>query len=427
MPKALRFLAWLLVFAAIAAACSSDAEPNQQSDRVVRVFGVYRNAEAEGFRQVLARFTDETGIATSYVGTAAFAQRIRERVREGDPPDVALFPQPAILAEMARAGFLAPLEGELGGTVREGYSQGVAELATVDGTLYGAWFRLQVKSLVWYPPQVFAEQGYQIPASWDQLILLAAQMRQDGFTPWCLGMEAFNATGWVGTDWIEDIVLRLHGPEIYDQWTAGEIPFTDDRIREAFTLFGEIALTPGQVAGGTRSILSVPAFRAIDPMFDDPPGCLLTRQASVQVAELPTGVTLGPEGDVDVFLLPPIHDQEAPLLAAGEIAAAFSTSDDALALISYLADARSGEPWARLGGYNSPHRDFDVTTHGNEFEAKLAELVEQADVVHFDGSDLMAVAVGTGTFWQGMIDYVAGTDLDSVLTNIQTGYGPLTP
>ncbi len=427
MSKTLRFLTWLLAIVAIATACSSDAESNEHSDRVVRVFGVYRKGEADGFRQVLARFTEETGIATSYVGTAAFAQRIRERVHEGDPPDVALFPQPAILAEMARAGFLTPLEGELGATVRDGYSQGVLELATVDGTLYGAWFRLNVKSLVWYPPRVFAEQGYQIPASWNELLLLTAQMRGDGFTPWCLGMEAFNATGWVGTDWIENIVLRLHGPDVYDQWTAGAISFTDHRIREAFTLFGEIALTPGQVAGGTRSILTVPAFRAIDPMFDDPPGCLFTRQTSAQSAELPTGVRLGPEGDVDVFVLPPIHDEEAPLLAAGEVAAAFSTSDEALALVSYLADPRSGEPWARLGGYNSPHKDFDVTTQGNAFEAQLAELVEEADVVRFDGSDLMAVAVGTGTFWQGMIDYVAGTDLDSVLINIQRGYGPLPP
>ncbi|MCH7584837.1 MAG: carbohydrate ABC transporter substrate-binding protein [Acidobacteria bacterium] len=427
MSKALRSLALLIGIAAIATACSSDSESNQQSDRVVTVFGAYRAAEAEGFRQVLARFTEETGIATSYVGTAAFAERIRERVREGDLPDVALFPQPAILVDMARAGLLTPLEGALGARVRDGYSQGVAELATVDGTLYGAWFRLSLKSLVWYPPQVFAEQGYQIPPSWDELLLLTTQMRRDGFTPWCLGMEAFDATGWVGTDWIENIVLRLHGPEIYDQWTAGEIPFTDDRIRQAFTLFGEIALTPGQVAGGTRSILTVPAFRAIDPMFDEPAGCLLTRQTSSQVIELPSGIRTGPEGDVDVFVLPPIHGEEAPLLAAGEVAAAFSTSDEALALVSYLADPRSGEPWARLGGYNSPHQGFDITTHGNQFEAQLAELVRQADVVRFDGSDLMAVAVGTGTFWQGMIDYVAGVDLDSVLLNIQQGYGPLPP
>lgn len=426
MSQRLRILTWSIALAAVATACSPNAE-QKPSDGAVTVFGPYRNGEADAFREVLARFTEETGIETSYVGTASFALRIQERVREGDPPDVALFPQPALLTEMARAGVLTPFEGQLGATIRDGYEPDVAQLATVDGTLYGAWFRLSLKSLVWYPPQVFAEYGYQIPMTWDELVLLTGQMRQDGFTPWCLGMEAFDATGWIGTDWIEDIVLRLHGPEVYDQWTSGEIPFTDDRIRGAFTLFGEIALTPGQVAGGTRSILTVPAFRAIDPMFDDPPGCLLTRQASTQAGELPAGVSLGPEGDVDVFVLPPIYGEEAPLLAAGEVAAAFSTSDEALALISYLADPRSGEPWARRGGYNSPHKDFDVTTQGNEFEAQLADLVEQADVVRFDGSDLMAVTVGTGTFWQGMVDYVAGTDIDSVLTTIQSGYGPPPP
>lgn len=254
-----------------------------------------------------------------------------------------------------------------------------------------------------------------------ELDALTNQMISDGLTPWCLGMESFGATGWVGTDWIDDLVLRLHGPSVYDQWTSGEIPFTDERIEAAFTEFGEIVLRPDQVAGGRRAILSVPALAAINPMFSDPPGCLLTRQASFQASDLPGDVTVGPEGDVDTFVLPPMDTATAPLLGSGHIAAAFTDSEEARALLT-LATPEAGVPWAAIGGYISPHLGFDPAAYSSELERRLGALVRDADVVRFDGSDLMPPSVGTGTFWRGMVDYVAGVPLDRVLADIQAGY-----
>jgi alpha-glucoside transport system substrate-binding protein len=252
-------------------------------------------------------------------------------------------------------------------------------------------------------------------------------MIADGFTPWCLGMESFGATGWVGTDWVEDIILRFSGPEFYDQWTAGAVGFGDDRVRDAFEEFGAIALTPGWVAGGRRAVLTVPALDAIQPMFDDPPGCLLTRQGSFQEGALPAGIEVGPQGDVDVFVLPPVDPGSAPLLVSGEIAAAFTDSDEARALVGFLASPEAGAPWAIRGGYTSPLQGFDSALYGSELERRLGELVSGADIVRFDGSDLMPPEVGTGTFWRGIVDYVAGEPLDTVLETIQAGYGDATP
>ena len=422
MRTYLRPAAILIAAALVVGACSSDSADDPGAAPVLRVFSNYRGADAEAFRTVLAQFTRETGIATSYVGTAAFADRIRDRVREGDPPDVALFPQPAILAEMARAGFVAELDGDLAEGVENGYPDWAIELGTVEGGLYGVPYRVSVKSLVWYPPGVFAERGYDVPETWDELTTLADQMVSDGYTPWCMGMEAFGATGWVGTDWIEDIVLRFGGPEVYDPWAAGDVPFTDDPIRTAFEQFGDVLLRPGRVAGGVRAVLAVPVLDAIQAMFSDPPGCLLSRQASFQREALPAGTEIGPSGDVDVFVLPSADRGNAPLLVSGEIAAAFTDSEEARALLTYLSSPDSGVPWAALGGYNSPHAGFDTAAYGSDFERRLGELLETADVVRFDGSDLMPPAVGTGTFWAGMVDFVAGSSLETVLAEIEAGY-----
>jgi len=295
----------LLVVALLVAACNGRAPAPGDLAEPVEVFAGLRGDDAEALREVLADFTARTGIATRYVGTAGFARRLPERLREGAPPDVALVPQPALLAELARSGHLAPLDGldELEDTL----PPGAFEVGIVDDVRYGVWYRVSPKSLVWYPPAAFEEAGYELPRTWDELLALSRDIAADGTAPWCLGIEDFGSTGWVGTDWIEDLVLRLNGPVVYDAWVAGEVPFTDPRIAAAFDAFGEVTLTPGMVAGGTRAALTTPALEALWPMLDDTrdgrggdpgrahhPGA----RGTVADARRPTGLPAVPAGSV---------------------------------------------------------------------------------------------------------------------------------
>lgn len=402
-------------------ACTvATAEP-AADDEAVEVFTNYRGRAADAFRDVLAAFSADTGIAVRHVGTADFAIRVRERVQEADPPDVALFPQPSLVREFGRDGRLTPLdthEPDLADTM----PAGAEDVGVVDGTRFGVWFRMSVKSLVWYPPATFRARGYDVPTTWDALLRLTARIEASGDRPWCMGIESFDATGWVGTDWIEDLVLRNAGTAVYDAWADGDVPFTDPRIEAAFVDFGRVALVEGRVLGGTRAILSTPALEAIQPLLEDPPRCLLTRQASFQESSLPDDTQIGPDGDVDVFALPPMDGGPAPLVAGGEIAAAFDDSPDAVALVTYLATPAAGEVWAQQGGFISPHVTFRSSDYGEPFDRRIADLVADAAAVRFDASDQMPPAVGTGTFWEGVVDYVAGAPLPTVLETIQAGY-----
>ena len=118
-----------------------------------------------------------------------------------------------------------------------------------------------VKGLVWYPVPEFEEAGYTVPRTWDELLALSRQMVADGRHPWCLGIESGPASGWPATDWIEALVLRLGGVELYDQWVAHEIPFDHPVVRQATSMFGEIAFGPGFVNGGVESINDVAFIR----------------------------------------------------------------------------------------------------------------------------------------------------------------------
>ncbi|MGY6528656.1 MAG: ABC transporter substrate-binding protein [Cyanobacterium sp.] len=406
-----------LICLTVACTINGDDRPPE-----VRLMGVIIGEQQERLQKALEPFEQETGINVVYEGTDAFATLLPIRVDGGNPPDIAMFPQPGLMRDFAREGELIPLETFMSlDDLIDAYGEDWVSLGEVDGNVYGLWYRASVKSLVWYPPASFAEHGYSIPETWDEMIALSDQIVAEGKRPWCLGIESGDATGWVGTDWVEDILLRSIGAEEYDQWVDNEIPFNDPRVKEAFEKFGEIALHNEYVRGGRVGVLSTPFGDSVNPMFENPPRCYLHRQANFIASFFPSDVTLGE--DVAIFPLPPINpEQGQPILVAGDAFAMFNDTPEARQLMEYLASKVPHEVWASLGGFISPHQEVSLDVYPDELTRQVAEILQSADVVRFDGSDMMPGAVGTGTFWTGMVDYLGGADLEEVLDYIENSF-----
>lgn len=398
---------------------SSSSSNNQKT---VTILGVIIGEQQKKLAQALAPFEEETGIKVVYEGTDAFATLLPIRVESGNAPDIAMFPQPGLMADFAKEGKLIPLDSFIDkSTLEEAYSDDWLNLATVNDKIYGIWYRASVKSLVWYSPEAFQAAGYDIPQTWEEMIALSNQIVADGKVPWCLGMESGDATGWVGTDWVEDIMLRTAGGEVYDQWVAHEIAFNDSRVKNAVEKFGEIALNDKYVRGGTVGVISTPFGDSPNPLFNKPPGCYLHRQANFIASFFPENVDLSK--DVDIFPLPPINPELGnPVLVAGDVFAVFNDTPEVRKLMDYLATKQPHEIWANLGGYISPHQQVGLEVYPDEITKRQAEILLNADLVRFDASDMMPGAVGTGTFWSGMVDYVGGTDADTVLENIEASW-----
>ncbi len=424
--RAVPSLTLLLGVALFLGACDSESREGAKEGRPpsgkVTILGTLIGVGEEKLKAAIAPFTAETGIEVSYEGTDAFTTLVPVRVDAGNPPDIALFPQPGLMADFAREGKMVPLDPFLDrDQLLDAYSDYWLDLVSVEDRLYGVWIRASVKSLVWYNPDAFAAAGYDIPATWAELQSLTDRIVADGGVPWCLGMESGKATGWVGTDWVEDILLRTAGPEVYDQWVTHAIPFTHPAVKTAFEQFGEIALNPKYVLGGTTSVISSPFGDSPRPLFDNPPGCYMHRQANFITAFFPEEVNLSK--DVSIFPLPPIDPaQGSPLLVGGIVFGLMNDTPEARALMAYLATPQPHEIWAGLGGYISPHRQVRLSAYPDELTRRQAEILANADVIRFDGSDLMPGAVGTGSFWSGMVDYVGGKDVDAVLMDIEDSW-----
>ncbi len=400
------------------------ADDGDLSGRTVTVLGAIIDQDAERFIESVKPFEEETGITVVYEGSGDFEQLVTLRVEGGNPPDVVMFPQPGLMADLARQGQLVDLSTVMDvGNLASNYSDAWIDLGTVDDTLYGVWYRASLKSLVWYPVPAFEEAGYTIPETWDEMIALSDQMVADGVYPWAIGMESATATGWVGTDWIEDIMLRTAGPEKYDQWVTGELPFDSPEVRRAFEIAGEIFFNPDYVLGGTTSILTSPFGDAPLPLFEDPPSSYLHRQASFIAGFFPEYVQEDLESHVNAFYLPPIDaEQGRPVLGAGDVFAITNNKPEVVAFLEFLGTAEATEYWAKAGGYLSPNSSVPLDWYPDDITRVQAEILTNADVFRFDASDLMPGVVGTGSFWTEVVNWISGQDLDTTLKNIDASW-----
>jgi alpha-glucoside transport system substrate-binding protein len=294
-----------------------------------------------------------------------------------------------------------------------------------EGTVFGSPMKLAVKSLVWVPKKAWEEGGYEEPKTFQELLELSEQIKADGIPPWCLGMEAGTATGWYGTDWIEEMVLRVAGPEVYDQWYTHEIPFNDPQIQEAFDAYGEIVFGDELVLGGPEGILNTNVEDADNPQFEDPPGCMMNRQGNFVVDFYPADVQKNLDDSVTVFAFPPYEGgyEGNPVLGGGDLVSLFNGDDqEAADVAEFLTSDEFGAEWAQTGSFLSPHTTFDESNYPNETIKQISTIVGESDVFRFDASDLMPGEVGAGTFWTAMIDWTGGASTDEVTTSVEENW-----
>jgi alpha-glucoside transport system substrate-binding protein len=402
--------ALLLALCLAVAACAGSGTPTPVSDETIEIFGPYQGVEADRFIETLQPFVDSAGVDVRYIGSVDFVDDLRRRVgKANDPPDIAIVPQPGLIRQFAEDGDIVELSEQTEAEIADNYPEAAAALGRIDDTSYGVPFRLAVKSLVWYRPDVFAQHGWTPPKTLDELDELVAEIEsKTDLAPWCFSMEAGTATGWTATDWVEDLVLRTAGPDPYQEWATGEVGFDDPEIAAAFDDFQALVLAPGRVAGGLESVVETPVSEALGPLFSDPPGCALYKQADFATSWMPDGTTIGADGDVDWFLLPGETEEPPPVLVGGDQAVQFRRDPDVDALMAYLAGQDAGESWVRHGGFLSPKSTIPEDAYPGDFLPRLVEAVGTAPALRFDASDQLPPDVGSGLLWQRITEWVQG-------------------
>jgi alpha-glucoside transport system substrate-binding protein len=414
----------------------ADYETLKQSDlkgETLTVFGPWRGADEDLFQSILEYFREATGADVKYSSSENYEQQIVIDTQAGSPPNIAILPQPGLIQDLASKGLLTPLGDANAAYVKDNYGAGDSwvSLGTYkdkDGAakFFAFPYKADLKSLVWYSPDNFEEKGYEVPKTWEDMMALSEKIIADGGTPWCIGMGSGGATGWPGTDWVEDIMLRTVKPEVYDQWTTNQIPFNDPQVVNALTVFAGIVTNGKMVDGGTAAVSATDFRDSPKGLFSVPPKCYMHRQASFIPSFFPEGTKVGE--DVDFFYLPPMAshaDLGSPVLGGGTLAMITKDSRASQAFIEFLKMPLTHELWMAQSGFLTPLKTAKPEAYADDTLRREGEILVNATTFRFDGSDLMPGKIGAGAFWTGMIDLAGGKAPDAVAGDIQKAWDGL--
>ena len=411
------------------------AAANDFSGQQLTIFGPWLGPDAEALENVLNFFREATGADVRYTGSDSFEQQIVVDSEAGSAPNIAVFPQPGLAADMAKRGFLTPLGEDAASWMSANYAAGdswvaLGTYAGADGaeSFYAFPYKADVKSLVWYIPENFEDFGYEVPETMEEFVALMDQMVADGETPLCVGLGSGGATGWPATDWVEDLMLRMHPPEVYDQWVTNEMPFNDPKVIEVLEQYATLTGNDDYVAGNATDTAAVDFRDSPKGLFSSPPQCMMHRQASFIPAFFPEGTVVGE--DVDFFYFPAFAEKDlgSPVLGAGTLFAITNENDVAHGFIDFLQTPIAHELWMsqEAGGFLTPYTGVNPEVYVTDVRRALGDILLNATTFRFDGSDLMPGGVGAGTFWTGMVDFSSGSkDAETVAAEVQSSWDAL--
>jgi alpha-glucoside transport system substrate-binding protein len=418
-----RSLVGALVLAVGVAACGPGAGTSSGGGKTLHVLATWGGTEQKAFLAMVKPWEDRTGNKIAYEGTRDLNAVLTTRVAGGNPPDVAGLPGPGQMAQFATAGKLTALDSVVDMTaMKSQYAQSWIDLGSVNGKLYGIFIKASLKGLIWYDPKVVQSAGVSLssssaPKTWADLQAITSQLKAAGKTPWCIGLESGATSGWPGTDWIEDFVLRGAGPDVYKNWYLGKVKFSDPAIKAGWTQFGQAV---AQAYGGKNYVLSTAFGKAGDPLFTSPPGCYLHHQASFITTFFQTdNPSAQPVSDFNFFGFPDINAQYSGAEeVGGDLFGLFKDSPEARDLIKYLTTPEAQQIWVSLGGALSPNKQVPLNKYPDALSKQAGQILVGAKVTAFDASDNMPDAMNTA-FLKGILDYVSNPgSLDSVLAHL---------
>jgi alpha-glucoside transport system substrate-binding protein len=402
------------------------------SGKPVTVQSQWIEGEGVNFRASVAPFEAATGIDVRFaeIPSGLHETTVKATIDGGSPADVIQLAQPSTLQAYGAAGKLVDLATVLDpAKLAEDYPATIG-LYTAGDSIWGLPYKVDVKSVVWYPIKAFEAKGYQVPKTWDELIALSDQIVADGSNPWCVGIEASAATGWIITDWIEDVMLRTAGIEKYNQWAAGELAFDSPEVKNAFDLVGKVLFSPDYVIGGSTAILATWQGDAMDPMFTDDlqnPSCWMQKQApwygpdffpdtkasTDKVSKFVVGE------DIGLFYFPPIDPaQGTPALGSGDALMVTQDRPEVRAFIQYLSTPDGIKAWIETGSALSANQSTPADWYAGYKSQLQNEIVSNATSIGFDASDVMPES--GKAFWNGVVSWIEadGANTAEVLAQI---------
>ena len=417
MSKLYKLMTALMLVSLVLAACAP-AQPGGGGTGAIDCMGgasgdeismlyQWSGVEEAALNQVLQPLIDSCGFVLKPESTRDQAL-LDTRVQAGTPPDIVFWQVVQLVQYQDQLKTMDSL-----GADKASYKDFFLTPMTVEGKWLGLPVKADVKSIIWYSPANFEALSYKVPTTWDELDALVEKMAADGNVPWSLGFESGDATGWTGTDFIQDILLVQQGPDFVLGLMDGSVPYNDPGVKQAYETYGKWAMDEMYTVGGAQGTLSTAFLAAIYKPFADPPEAMMVKQSGFAGGEVAKQFPDLKQGtDYDFFVIPGIQG----LQGAVEPMMAFSDKPAVKALVAYLSSAEGGANWAKATFGLSPNNG----AAGNYTDPSLQKFdAALANAKGFtpDMGDTIPGGFGSAEF-KGITDFVNGGDLDAILDEL---------
>jgi alpha-glucoside transport system substrate-binding protein len=404
--------------------CDSFKSYGDLKGKKVTIYSSILSPESDSLKTSWKQFETCTGVTIQFTGSNDFESQLPVKVAGGNAPDLAVIPQPGLLQTMVKTGKAVEAPAAVATNVANNWSAAWKGYATVNGKFYGAPMSANVKSLIWYSPSVFKAKGWTVPTTWADLMTLSQKIADTKETPWCGGIGSGTATGWPATDWLEELVLRDSGPDVYDQWISHAVKFDSPQIKSAMTLLDNWMRKPGWVFGGSQTVATTTFQNAGAPLVKGQ--CAMLQQASFYEAQWVKGTKIGPDGDIFAFYMPTIAGKfGTPVEGGGEFLTAFSNRPEVQAVQTYLSTSDWASSRVKVAtGWVSANKGVPASLYTDPIDKLSAQFLTDPKVTfRFDASDLMPSAVGSGAEWKQFTAFFGeNKSIDAVLKAIDSAW-----
>jgi ABC-type glycerol-3-phosphate transport system substrate-binding protein len=357
----------------------------------LEVMAAWSGVEQRRFEAVLDLFADRTGATVHYTsaGSAGVPVALERRLAQGDPPDVALLPQPGLLRDLAAGGHLVQPGPRVVAAVRDRYGPVWQRLGSSDGTVFGVWFKAAHKSLLWYDVAAFEQAGVVPPTDLAGLREVARSLTQTGRAAFAVSA----GEGWTLTDWFEDLYLRVADARRYDLLADHRMAWTDPSVLRTLRIMASL-LSPANTAGGIRGSRRTTFEESVDLTFGPHPTAAMLHGADFVAGTIGARTDAELSVDADAFVFPGPSTVPA-VVGGGDVAVELTASRAAEELLGFLATPEAAGVWAARGGFLSPNVDLDLSVYPDDITRAVARsLLDAGSDFRFDLSDLQPADFG---------------------------------
>ena len=366
--------------------------------------------QIEYFEEELALISKELNIKISYVPVSDIeTQIIKEENSYGF--DLAIIPNPQGVVNLGERGYLYPVTVAIDNEVIDkNYSQHLQEITTSnkDQQNYGVFFRLIPSSLIWYDVEKFNELGAPKFQNFNDIVNFTEKNLTNNSPLWCMDIESGATTGWLATNWLEDVILHEYGSSVYDDWSNQEIQSQNNQITLSILKIGKLIFMENAVFGGNEKIISREFTNNYRNLLDDEISCVFTWSGHFASLYFSSDKVYG--SDFDFFKFPSSNNKNA-MVGLGDSIVILNTSNKAIDVFKSLTDNGFGQNWIskKDSMFISANKNSDIENVNNKMLLKETTLIRNAlddNLFRYDASELMERRIGADHLLSAMRNYI---------------------